>query len=611
MKILRVIFLLTYLIGNAVNGKMVSDYLNLFYFDPNLNLSCLDDTIFAPPVKISPFQLEIVPPSSGVKFYRNGILFLSSSIEERKMVQKHLSFGSTVSYFATVKDTVPEQFRLFAPELSFTFPTDATTFSRNYDTIYYTRIPSKGRKEKIFMATYSGSKWIGDDRPLNFCNEEYIFTHPALSSDGTFIILSSDMPGTLGGLDLFVSRRENDCWGEPVNLGPNLNTAGNEMYASLDNENNLYYSSDGLPGEGGFDIFVCRFTGDGWEVPRDISSDINSKHDEIAFTLNQMDGNSAFYTSRLRTGKRTVQLCRITLDPEVNDDLNLSALFITIPRAEEFNKTATDQVKTDFEPVQADDNKVEAKSESLASATIPAEPQQLLVAETIVWTDTTLIDSITEFKNEKLIYRIQILASAKPAGSRQININGSQYQSWEYLHMGGYRTTIGEFGTLAEATDFQNICRKNGYNQAFIAAFSNNIRISDAEARAIEADIRTRSKEERAQETEPSSIADQVQPPRLSGTVLESGIKNNDVIYRVQILANVKPVGSYALTIGDKTYQTFEYLHMGGYRTTVGEFGTLAEATKFQNQLRQSGYSNAFVVAFKGGTRSNDPSLFR
>lgn len=87
--------------------------------------------------------------------------------------------------------------------------------------------------------------------------------------------------------------------------------------------------------------------------------------------------------------------------------------------------------------------------------------------------------------------------------------------------------------------------------------------------------------------------------------------KKDEVIYRVQILANTKPIGSYPLTIGSNTYKTFEYLYMGGYRTTVGEFVTIEEATKFQNRLRQSGYNNAFVVAFKNGVRSTDPSLFK
>jgi len=611
MKILRIIFLVTYLIGTAVHGKMMPDYLNPIYFDPNLNISRLADTIFTHALRISPFQLEIVPPSSGVKFYRNGILFLSSSIKEGRMVQKHLSFGSAVSYFATVKDTVPEQFRLFAPELSFTFPTDATTFSKNYDTIYYTRIPTKGRKEQIFKAIYSGSKWIGENAPLNFCNEEYIFSHPALSSEGTFIIFSSDMPGTLGGLDLFVSRKVDDGWGEPVNLGQQLNTTGNELYASLDKENNLYYSSDGLPGEGGYDIFICRFNGNGWEAPQNISSDINSKHDEIAFSLNRMDGNSAFYTSRLRTGKRTVQLCWVTMDPEVKDQGNLMALLLSVPNIEQMKEMTASANEADVKPTQTSDNVIQAEPGYQASEIIAAVPEEQMATDNISRKDSPVIEPDAASKNEKLVYRIQILASTKPAGSRQININGMQYQSWEYLHMGGYRTTIGEFGTLAEATDFQNICRDNGYNQAFIAAFSNNIRISDAEARAIEADIRAGSIEQKAQETEPASKIDHVLPDRSSETVLKPDSKSNEVIYRVQIEANVKPVGSYALTIGDNTYKTFEYLHMGGYRTTVGEFGTLLEATKFQNQLRQSGYNNAFVVAFKGGARSNDPSLFK
>ena len=117
--------------------------------------------------------------------------------------------------YAPVRDSVPGEFRPFAPELSFSFPVDASTFSSDYNTVYFTRIPDGGKKEQIFRAEYSGDKWIADNEPVSFCTGNYLFTHPALSADGSFMIFSSDKPGTLGGLDLFISRKAEDKWGEP------------------------------------------------------------------------------------------------------------------------------------------------------------------------------------------------------------------------------------------------------------------------------------------------------------------------------------------------------------------------------------------------------------
>jgi len=87
--------------------------------------------------------------------------------------------------------------------------------------------------------------------------------------------------------------------------------------------------------------------------------------------------------------------------------------------------------------------------------------------------------------------------------------------------------------------------------------------------------------------------------------------KKGAVIYRVQILANTRPVGSKNIPIAGSTYKSFEYLYKGGYRTTVGEFSTLADATKLQNICRQNGYKEAFVVAFRNDVRDTDPALFK
>ena len=108
--------------------------------------------------------------------------------------------------------------------------------------------------------------------------------------------------------------------------------------------------------------------------------------------------------------------------------------------------------------------------------------------------------AIPQSENE-LIYRVQILANVKPVGSYSITIAGKSYKTFEYLYKGGYRTTVGEFSTLADATKFQNVCRQNGYNQAFIAAFSNNERITDSEARSLESKIMANVPSDKEKET--------------------------------------------------------------------------------------------------------------
>jgi hypothetical protein len=108
------------------------------------------------------------------------------------------------------------------------------------------------------------------------------------------------------------------------------------------------------------------------------------------------------------------------------------------------------------------------------------------------------------------------------------------------------------------------------------------------------------------QETESRQVSD-----TLPQTDMVQEVKQDIIVYRVQIISNTKPVGTQNITVAGKTYNSFEYLYKGAYRTTIGEFSNLAEATRLQIICRQNGFSQAFVVAFKNNIRSTDPSLFR
>jgi hypothetical protein len=311
------------------------------------------------------------------------------------------------------------------------------------------------------------------------------------------------MSGTKGGLDLFISRRVGEKWTNPESLGTNINSDGNELFSALDSRNNLYFSSDGLPGEGGYDVFMCRYNGFAWEKPQNLTSVINTKDDELAFAINKEDNKTAFYTSRTRSGKYRTRLFIIEFKPEMAESSNVTLVdqFLALVGASEHTpdseKPVTEVqtvVSTGNQKIQGEQPQINADEDHLASGAKIAENKQ--EADNSAKTSpsvpspgakkeesSTPTEANQEYVQEAIkdivVYRVQITASTKSVGTQNIILAGQNYKTFEYLYQGGYRTTVGEFSTLAEATRLQSICRQNGYNQAFVVAFKNNIRSTD------------------------------------------------------------------------------------------------------------------------------------
>jgi hypothetical protein len=564
-----------------------------------------DQSPGADSILINPFNLQILAPSSGVQFYRNGIVFLANTRGDERITNKHLSFGSIKMFMALVADSLPGPYMPFLIPSSLLFPSEAVTFSQDYNTMYLSLIPERGTKEEIFGAAYTKSGWVIDKSPLGFCSDDYIYTHPSLSTDGSFIIFSSDRIGSYGGLDLFITRYENNKWSNPENLGKDINTSGNELFASLDNHNNLYFSSDGLPGKGGFDIYFCRYNGKGWENPVSLPYSINSREDEVAFTINRNDGRSAFYTSRSRTGKSRIQLYKVTIESYPGDQIGLTITdrFFALAKVTESVLADKTEYVQNQEPPETEKMEQAAIIESEAKPVLNTQPVEDKAEIKATAVEKAPEDLKTEDR-ENLVYRIQILSSAKSLGKYEVTISGKNYQTYEYLYKGVYRTTIGELETWTEAVKAQKLCRQNGYNQAFVVAFLDNERITDIEARAIEQNNITKQ----------DLINEKGIEPKLSeqGTLSVSpSPPEKETVFRVQLLSNMKPVGTYKISIGGNSYNTFEYFYLGAYRTTIGEFNTLSEATHLQNQCKQAGYNQAFVVVFRNGIRVTNPGLFK
>lgn len=197
----------------------------------------------------------------------------------------------------------------YAKNINSKYHDAAVSFSKKKDEIFFTRnnlIGSKVGKSdegiiklKVFSAKSAGEegKW-GELESLPFNSDEYSVAHPSLSGDGMFLYFASDMPGGFGGMDIYRSEKESGRWGPPMNLGPNINTEGNEIFPSSDmNTGRLYFSSDGLIGLGGLDLFYTEDRGNNdWTSPENLGYPINTVSDDFALILEE-DGRSGYFTS--------------------------------------------------------------------------------------------------------------------------------------------------------------------------------------------------------------------------------------------------------------------------------------------------------------------------
>ncbi|MFN5181437.1 MAG: OmpA family protein [Bacteroidota bacterium] len=181
-------------------------------------------------------------------------------------------------------------------------------FSKDGKTIYFTRVSYvalKGKKDftnraKIYSADISGKK-IKNIKELKFDSDEYSIAHPTLSDDGLTLFFSSDKPGGYGGFDIYFSKFTNGEWAEPINLGPDINTVGNEEFPSIRYDGILFFSSEGLPGFGGMDIFSAHEISDKWILRRNEGIGLNDITDDFGvYFTGEKEG---FFTSDRAGGK--------------------------------------------------------------------------------------------------------------------------------------------------------------------------------------------------------------------------------------------------------------------------------------------------------------------
>lgn len=175
------------------------------------------------------------------------------------------------------------------------------------NTLWYTRNSLVRGKSgviqlNILRARRSGNEWRGAE-PFVLNNPETSTGHPALSPDGHSLFFVSDMPGGQGGTDLYMCRDQGGRWGEPVNLGPAVNTIGNEAFPFVGQDGTLYFASTGHPGLGGYDVFAAqRAEGGAYPVAINLGAPVNGSKDDFGFIIDAAN-KSGYFTSNRPGGK--------------------------------------------------------------------------------------------------------------------------------------------------------------------------------------------------------------------------------------------------------------------------------------------------------------------
>lgn len=210
-------------------------------------------------------------------------------------------------------------------DLNYTYHNGPGTYHAGSQTMYYTRTKMVKVTKKpinpdptswydhstaleytnrleVYSAKFNNDEF-GESKAFEYNKaEEYSVGHPAISPDGNILYFVSDMPGGMGKSDIYYCEKTGDTWGAPKNAGTTINSEGNEVFPYMDAGGTLYYSSDGLPGMGGLDLFSAKGSKDTWSFPENLKYPLNSPKDDFSIYYTEA-GKSGYLTSNRDGGK--------------------------------------------------------------------------------------------------------------------------------------------------------------------------------------------------------------------------------------------------------------------------------------------------------------------
>lgn len=286
--------------------KLITILLTLF---ASVSIQAQEDSRFDVTVKnetrINSEHLEFSPA-----FFEDGILFISSKENMFKYMDRRIK-KPTMNIYQSTRD---QEGQLAAPafftnKINSKYHEGPMCFDMSGSDMFFTRnnyVNGKVGKSsdgwinlRILKATKSGENW-DDIKDLAINDDNFNTCHPSLNPDGTRLYFASDRPGGFGGLDIYYVEKMGDDYGDPVNLGPEVNSSSDEIFPFIHADGTLFFSSMGHGGAGGLDIFYTKQLAGGgaWAQAKNLGSPFNSAKDDFGLIVDLETKNGYFSSDR-------------------------------------------------------------------------------------------------------------------------------------------------------------------------------------------------------------------------------------------------------------------------------------------------------------------------
>ncbi len=195
-----------------------------------------------------------------------------------------------------------------ANDLNGRYHDGVATFTAGQNVMYFSRNNRDGKSKngmrdlKVYSTKINNSNDWSKVEELPFNSDEFGTCHPTVTQDGKTMYFASDRPGGFGGMDIYVSQMVGGKWTMPKNLGPTVNTVGNEIFPSVNGENVLCFASNGHRGMGGLDIFAVQLASKSdmtsWTNRVNVGAPFNTPKDDFGFSINETQTKGFLSSSR-------------------------------------------------------------------------------------------------------------------------------------------------------------------------------------------------------------------------------------------------------------------------------------------------------------------------
>ncbi len=306
-------FILAFLFNSILSGQEMSGTLP--------DIICYPDDYYSVFGNVNIGNLKIINSPDldyNAVLVGDGVIFTSTRSQESSKFAATAGGGKlnawkkklSTLFYAHLSDGKLDDPVPLTGEINTEYHESSATFSYSGNIMFFTRSSAKkgrrGKRQlKIYMAERSEGEWV-NIREVPFNGDDFSTCHPAISPDGTRLYFSSNRPGGFGGMDIYVSTFRNQEWSAPVNLGPVINSTGNEVFPCISKDEVLYFSSSDQGGFGRLDIFrskkVYADSERTWQVKQNLGEPFNSSGDDFGFYINA-DNSGGLFTSSRNGGK--------------------------------------------------------------------------------------------------------------------------------------------------------------------------------------------------------------------------------------------------------------------------------------------------------------------